>query len=102
MEIIEFKIRRFKELIKGILLGDGARWSFVRLNVVDYVLDGFQFTNKSHVTNSNWINKDTILYKILSIKNDSNDILSMIDLNILDDDTLMYSFLKEKNIITVR
>lgn len=99
MEIIEFKIRRFKELIKGILLGDGTRWSFVRLNVVDYVLDGFQFTNKSHVTNSNWINKDTILYKILSIKNDSNDILSMIDLNILDDDTLMYSFLKEKNIL---
>ena len=95
MEIIEFKIRRFKELIKGILLGDGARWSFVRLNVVDYVLDGFQFTNKSHVTNSNWINKDTILYKILSIKNDSNDILSMIDLNILDDDTLMYSFLND-------
>ena len=52
MELVKIKIKRFKELVTGILLGNGTRWSFVRLNVVDYVLDGFQFTNKRYISDT--------------------------------------------------
>ena len=99
MEIVEIKIRRFKELVTGILLGSGTRWSFVRLNVVDYVLDGFQFTNKRYVDDVCEIKEDTLKHKILSIKNSSKDVLPIIDSNILEDDNLLYSFLKENDVL---
>ena len=99
MKIVEIKIRRFKELVTGILLGSGARWSFVRLNVVDYVLDGFQFTNKRYIDNVWEIKEDSLKYKILSIKNSSKDILSIIDSNILESDNMLYSFLKDNNML---
>ena len=76
MELVKIKIKRFKELVTGILLGNGTRWSFVRLNVVDYVLDGFQFTNKRYISDTCEIKEeDTLQYKILSIKNKAKEIL---------------------------
>lgn len=99
MEITEFKIKRYKEHIRGILLGNGTSWSFISLNVVDYVLDGFQFTNKEHIANIGCIKEDTKLHKILSIKDDSKDILPQIDSNILNEDDLLYSYLKENNVL---
>lgn len=30
MELIEFKIRRFKELTTGILIDSGTKWSLIR------------------------------------------------------------------------
>ena len=62
MKIVEIKIRRFKDLVKGILLGSGAKWSLIRVNVVDYVLDGYQFTNNKYVV---YENKIIISEKIL-------------------------------------
>ena len=52
----------------------GAKWSLIRLNVVDYVLDGFQFTNKDYITCESEIKEDTILHRILSIKNKKDNI----------------------------
>ena len=97
--IIKIKIKRFKELVTGILLGNGTRWSFVRLNVVDYVLDGFQFTNKRYISDTYEIKEDTLQYKILSIKNKAKEIFPRLFLDILDDDNLLCSFLKEKNLL---
>jgi hypothetical protein len=99
MELVKIKIKRFKELVTGILLGNGTRWSFVRLNVVDYVLDGFQFTNKRYISDTYEIKEDTLLYKILSIKNKAKEIFPRLFSDILDDDNLLCSFLKEKNLL---
>lgn len=99
MELVEIKIKRFKEPVKGILLGNGTQWSLVKLNVVDYVLDGFQFTNKRYVASNCPIKEDTLQYRILAIKNSSKDISTKIDLNILEEDKLLYSFLKNSNIL---
>ena len=99
MELVKIKIKRFKELVTGILLGNGTRWSFVRLNVVDYVLDGFQFTNKRYISDTYEIKEDTLQYKILSIKNKAKEILPWLFSDILDDDNLLCSFLKEKNLL---
>jgi hypothetical protein len=99
MELVKIKIKRFKELVTGILLGNGTRWSFVRLNVVDYVLDGFQFTNKRYISDTYEIKEDTLQYKILSIKNKAKEIFPRLFLDILDDDNLLCSFLKEKNLL---
>ena len=99
MELVEIKIKRFKEPVTGILLGNGTQWSLVKLNVVDYVLDGFQFTNKRYVASNCPIKEDTLQYRILAIKNSSKDISSKIDLNILEEDKLLYSFLKNSNIL---
>lgn len=99
MELVKIKIKRFKELVTGILLGNGTRWSFVRLNVVDYVLDGFQFTNKRYISDTYEIKEDTLQYKILSIKNKAKEILPRLFSDILDDDNLLCSFLKEKKLL---
>ena len=99
MELAEIKIRHFKELITGILLGNGTHWSLMRVNVVDYVLDGFQFTNKKYIVDNSKLKEDTLLYKILTIKNSPNDSLAWIDLNVLDEDKLLSSFLKKNNIL---
>ena len=99
MELVKIKIKRFKELVTGILLGNGTRWSFVRLNVVDYVLDGFQFTNKRYISDTYEIKEDTLLYKILSTKNKAKEILPKLFSDILDDDNQLCSFLKEKNLL---
>ncbi|MBO4596485.1 MAG: hypothetical protein J5676_01210 [Bacteroidaceae bacterium] len=99
MKLVEIKVRRFKELITGILLENGTRWSFIRLNVVDYVLDGFQITNKRYISDIYDIKEDTLQYKILSIKNRTKDILPKLYPDTLDDDNLLCSFLKEKNLL---
>jgi len=99
MKLIEFKIKRFKELITGILLGSGTKWSLVRLNVVDYVLDGFQFTQKKYVVSENEINESTIKHKILTIKNGTEDICPLDNPNILNDDSMLYSYFKEKELL---
>ena len=90
MKLVELKIRRFKELITGILLDSGKQWSLIRLNVVDYVLDGFQFTNKKYVVSENEIKESTMQHRILSIKNRAESMLSLDD-NILDENGLLYS-----------
>ena len=99
MELVKIKIKRFKELVTGILLGNGTRWSFVRLNVVDYVLDEFQFTNKRYISDTYEIKEDTLQYKILSIKNKAKEIFPRLFSDILDDDNQLCSFLKEKNLL---
>ncbi len=99
MKLIEFKIKRFKELITGILLGCGTRWSLVRLNVIDYVLDGLLFINKKYVVCENEIKEDTIHHKILTIKNGVEDMQPLDNPNILDDDNLLYTYLKGKELL---
>lgn len=99
MKIITFKIRRFKEFVTGILLASGTQWSLIRLNVVDYVLDGYQFTNKKFVVCESEIKKCTMLYRILSIKSRKADISSLENLDILDDNEMLYSFLKRNEIL---
>ena len=100
MKLIEIKIRRFKELVKGILLGSGTKWSLIRLNVVDYVLDGYQFTNKKYVVCESEITESTMLHRILSIKHKTEDIPPLKNTNILDDNELLFSFLK-RNVLLV-
>ena len=99
MKLIEFKIRRFKDVVTGILLGSGSKWSLIRINVVDYVLDGFQFTNKKYIVYENEIEACTMLYKILSIKHRTGDIPPFEDCNIMDDNNLFYSFLKRNELL---
>ena len=99
MKLVEIKIRRFKELVKGILLGSGTEWSLIRLNVVDYVLDGYQFTNKKFVVYESEILENTMLHRILSIKNKTEDIPPFKDINILDDNELLFSFFKRNELL---
>ena len=99
MKLITLKIRRFKELITGILIGSGTMWSLIRLNVVDYVLDGFQLTNKKYVAYERQIKESTMLYRILSIKNRAEDIPLIRDANILDDNQLLFSYLKRNKLL---
>ena len=99
MELIEIKIRRYKTLIKGILLGSGAQWSFIRLNVVDYVLDGFLFTNKQYVDRETEIEESTMLHRVLSLKNKAEYIPALESPSILNENGSLYSFLKRKEIL---
>ena len=99
MKLIKIKISRFKSLVTGILLSSGKQWSLVRLNVVDYVLDGYQFTNKKYVIYDVNINESTMLHKILSIKNETENIPLLDNKNILDDNNLLFSFLKKENLL---
>ena len=99
MKLIKIKIRRFKELVTGILMRSGAKWSLIRLNAVDYVLDGFQFTNKEYIACESEIKEDTILHRILSIKNKKDNISPIKDTNILDDNNLLYSSLKRDEML---
>ena len=99
MKLVEIKIRRYKTLIKGILLGSGAQWSFIRLNVVDYVLDGFLFTNKQYVECETEIEESTMLHRVLSLKNKAEDIPALESPSILNENGSLYSFLKRKEIL---
>ncbi len=99
MKLVELKIRRFKELITGILLDSGKQWSLIRLNVVDYILDGFQFTNKKYVVYENDIKECTMLHKILSLKNRKEEIPFLDNNNILDKNDSLYSYLKRDDIL---
>ena len=99
MKLIEIKIKRFKELVKGILLGSGTQWSFLRLNVVDYVLDGFIFINKKFVVYESTIDECNILHRILSIKHTKEDVPSLDNSNILDGNDLLFSYLKRNEIL---
>ena len=94
MKLIKFKIRRFKELVTGILLASGTQWSLVRLNVVDYVLDGFQFTNKKYVVSESEIEEGTMEYRVLSVKNRKEDTPAFDCPYLLDEVDSLYSFLK--------
>ena len=94
MKLIKFKIRRFKELVTGILLASGTQWSLIRLNVVDYVLDGFQFTNKKYVVSESEIEEGTMEYRVLSVKNRKEDTPAFDCPNLLDEVDSLYSFLK--------
>lgn len=99
MRLIKFKIRRFKELITGILLSSGTKWSLIRFNAVDYVLDGFQFTNKKYIVCEDEIQESTMLHRILYIKNETENIQLIENMNILDDNNLLFSYLKKENLL---
>jgi len=99
MKLIEFKIKRFKELVTGILISSGTHWSLVRLNVVDYVLDGFMLINKKYIVYEKEIEKSTILHKILSIKNKTGDMVPSLDKDILDEISMIYSYLEKSDLM---
>ena len=99
VKLIELKIRRFKELVTGILLGNGTKWSLIRINVIDYVLDGFQFTNKKYVVYEKEIEECSMRHKILSIKHRTEDIPPLDNINILDDNDMLYSFFKRNELL---
>ena len=99
MKLISIKIRRFKELATGILIGSGTMWSLIRLNVVDYVLDGFQLINKEYVAYESKIEESTMQYRILSKKNRAEDIPLIKDTSILDDNQLLFSYLKRNRLL---
>ena len=101
MKLIKFKIRRFKELVTGILLASGTQWSLIRLNVVDYVLDGFQFTNKKYVVSESEIEENTIQYRVLSVKSRIEDIPTLECPNLLDEVDSLYSFLKSNETLVI-
>ena len=62
------KIRRYPDLIKGIVIMRNTQWLVLAENVVDYVLDGFLFINHDYIQNVIVYPHDTIEYKVLSIK----------------------------------
>lgn len=99
MKLLEIKIRHFKGLITGILLKQGTHWCLVKQNVVDYVLDGFICINRHFITYENEIHKDTILYKILSLKNKTIKDLYIDNDTILNDYASLFCILKTNQIL---
>ena len=95
MKLVEQKIKRYKEPIAGILLGEGAQWSLIRVNVVDYVLDGLQFTNRDYLAGQREIEENTLRHKILSIKNEAPGLPVFDEPGALDDSNLLYTRLQE-------
>ena len=69
MELVNVKIRRYPDLIKGIVIMRNTQWLVLAENVVDYVLDGFLFINHDYIQNVIVYPHDTIEYKVLSVKN---------------------------------
>lgn len=99
MKLLEIKIRRFKELITGILLKQGTHWYLAKQNVVDYVLDGFICINRHFIMYENEIHKDTILYKILSLKNGTKKDPDIYNDSILNGYDSFFSFLQTNQIL---
>ena len=71
MELVDLKISRYPDLIKGIVIKNGTQWLALEENIVDYVLDGFLFVNKYYVQQVSELSHDTLRYKVLSIKHSS-------------------------------
>ena len=102
MDLIKIKIRRFKELLTGILLGSGTNWSLIRYNAVDYVLDGYSFINNRCILYKSKVEENTIQHKILSLKNKAEKSPIFENNNILDNNTLLFSVLqREKELLAI-
>ena len=69
MNIVDVKISRYPNLIRGVVVEEGEQWVVLKENVVDYVLDGFLFINKRFVKRMDEIPHDSLEYKIISMKN---------------------------------
>lgn len=94
MKIIRFKIRRYKNgYSQGVLVECGNKWNLININEVDYVLNGYQFTNKSFIEDESQISESTLLYKILSHKADISNNLYHIAPHILDNTEQLCEYL---------
>ncbi|PWN59237.1 hypothetical protein [Chryseobacterium viscerum] len=51
MEILNIKISRFPEIIKGVKLYENEKLLIILSNPVDYMLDGIFFINKKYIKN---------------------------------------------------
>jgi len=102
MELLEIKIIRFKELLYGILLGEGTQWTLTKAQKGDYMLDGYNFINNKYIVYKNCIPESTKEYKILSIKNESEEKKyddGFDDPSILNDYRSLFTFCKEKDVL---
>lgn len=79
MELVNLKIRRYPNLIKGIVIKRGLQWMLLKENVVDYVLDGYLFINHDYIQQVFEYPHDILDYKVLALKN--NFQLSLPNLN---------------------
>lgn len=68
MRVVDVKISRFPDMIRGLVLGEGSQWLAMAENVVDYVIDGYVFINKVYIKQIIEFPHDTIEYGILSLK----------------------------------
>jgi hypothetical protein len=94
MKIIEIKLSRYPDKIKGIVIQDGGQWIMINENEVDYILNGYRFINRKYVTDAKEIEKNSILYQILHLKYTQSSI--NIPLNNYED---LLSYIKEQDLL---
>lgn len=68
MELVNLKIRRYPDMIRGIVLKHGLQWMLLKENVVDYVLDGYLFINRDYIQQACECSHDTLTYQVLALK----------------------------------
>lgn len=68
MKLVDVKVSRYPDKIRGIIIEDGSQWLTMAENVVDYVIDGYIFVNKVHIKQIIEQPQDTITYGILALK----------------------------------
>lgn len=68
MKLVNIKIRRYPNLIKGIVIKCGQQWMLLNENVVDYVLDGYLFVNNDYIQQVFEYPHDSLDYKVLALK----------------------------------
>ncbi len=107
MELVNLKIRRYPDIIKGIVIKRGVQWMVLHENVVDYVLDGYLFINNDYIQQVVEHTHDTVDYKVLALKASSQislpDVNSYVDLleYIEDNDMLIAVGLNKQESILV-
>jgi len=68
MRLLEFKISRYHEIIKGIYISESNDWYYIQNNIVDYVLDGYKILNKKFIREIKEVREDCFDWKVLNIK----------------------------------
>lgn len=68
MEVIDIRISRYKDVITGIKIAEGADWLMISSVVGDYLLDGVKIINKRYIKSIDVIPQTDITYKILKLK----------------------------------
>lgn len=93
MNLVNIKVRRYPQFIKGIVIENGRRWLAIAENIVDYVLDGYLFLNVAYIDEIYEISHESLEYQVLLLKKPQQSFAC------LDDYISLMNYLKSEKLL---
>ena len=69
MKVETYKIKGWKEKVRGLLISENEDWILVKHIPFDYMTDGFKLYSKKYITKRESKSKEQKIAKVLSLKN---------------------------------